>query len=269
MTNSEEGVLIADSHRLARGGMMSLVSSELGMKDVFGVDDFEGVVEVLGQRPGIRLLMLDMGLPGMGEMRGLREIRVQRPDLRVVALCWHQKRAEAFEALAAGAHGYLAKDLPTNEILDALRTVMSGQIYVPAMISEFSASEKDLAVAWENHEHAELTVRQREVLTHLAAGLSNKEIARALNIAEGTVKVHITGAFRALHVHNRVGAAAALLKREASAQGSQQELPGISVGRPADPPKGWRGGKFALACLPLAVNEFLCAAQPGLAALGV
>lgn len=266
MTNSGEGVLIADSHRLARGGMMSLVSSELAMNDVTGVDDFEGVVAALSQRPGIRLLMLDTELPGMRGMQGLREVRVQRPDLRVVVLCWHQKRAEAFEALAAGAHGYLPKDLPPNEILDAVRMVMSGQIYVPAMISEFSASDKDMAAVWQNHEHAELTVRQREVLTHLAAGLSNKEIARALNIAEGTVKVHMTGAFRALHVHNRVGAAAALLKREALEQGSQQELPGISAGRPPDPPKGWRGGKFALACLPFAANEFLCA-QPGLAAL--
>jgi len=266
MTNPEGGVLVADGHRLVRGGMMSIVSAELAMTDVTGADDFDGVMAAMAQHPQIRLLLLDSELPGMGGIQGLRKIRLQRPDVLVVVLVWHEQRAEAFEALAAGAHGYLPKDRPPGEIVEALRLVMSGQIYVPSIISDLSFCEQDTPADWEGRDRADLTVRQREVLTHLAAGLSNKEIARALKIAEGTVKVHITAAFRSLHVHNRVGAAAALLKLQSSNGGRQPDLPGISEGAGPDRRKKDRGYQFALTCLPMAAHQ-LWLTDAGLVAL--
>lgn len=257
MTHLNEGVLIADSHRLVRGGMMSIMSTELAMLDVIGVDDFDGVMAAVAGRPGIKLLLLDSGLPGMGGMQGLRMIRMERPDLRVVIMAWHQDRAEAFEALAAGAHGYLPKDLSAPEMVQALQTVLSGQIYVPAIISDLSLRGSGFPADGDRDRDripAELTIRQREVLTHLAAGMSNKEIARALNIAEGTVKVHITAAFRTLHVHNRVGAAAALLKLSGPDRRGQPDLPGLTDGMPPAPRNKDTGSKFALACLPLMIE---------------
>ena len=266
MTNPEGGVLVADGHRLARGGMMSIVSAELAMTDVTGADDFDGVMAAIAEHPQIRLLLLDSELPGMGGIQGLRKIRLQRPDLFVVVLVWREQRAEAFEALVAGAHGYLSKDLPPAEIVGALRLVISGQIYVPSVISDLSFCEQEFPANWEDRDRTDLTVRQREVLTHLAAGLSNKEIARALKIAEGTVKVHITAAFRTLHVHNRVGAAAALLKLQSSNRGRQPDLPGISDAAGPDRRKGGRGYQFAWACLPMAADQ-VWLTQNGLMAL--
>ena len=264
MTGLEDGILVADGHRLVRVGLMSMISSELTTSDVVGVDDFDGVLMTLGRRPGVRLLLLDTALPGMGGMEGLRSIRLQRPDLRVVVMVWRQDRAEAFDALAAGAHGYLSKDLPPAEIMEALGTVLSGHIYVPPVICDLSLRET-AELADGDQDQPELTMRQREVLTHLAAGMSNKEIARALSIAEGTVKVHITAAFRTLHVHNRVGAAAALLKLKPKATGADR-LGDLSPGPGGPPPihpKGRRGGQFALACLPLFANQ-LWLAESGL-----
>jgi DNA-binding NarL/FixJ family response regulator len=251
MAETREGVLIADSHRLCRGGLMSIMSTELGLPAVTGADDFAGAMVELDRDPRIGLLMVDYRLPGMGGMDGLRRIRLHRPDLRVVVMAWHQDRAEAFEALSAGAHGYVPKDLPSPEMVHALQTVLNGQIYVPSIISDVSLKGSPSMHEGSDHE-GELTLRQREVLTHLAAGLSNKEIARALSIAEGTVKVHITAAFRTLHVHNRVGAAAALQKLTAGRRLGQPELPGLlNEGPPPPPKKSDLGSKFIVACLPV------------------
>jgi DNA-binding NarL/FixJ family response regulator len=239
------------------------MSTELALPKVLGVDDFQGAMDQLDDDADIGLLMVDARLPGMGGMEGLRRIRVHRPDLRVVVMAWHQDRAEAFEALSAGAHGYVPKDLPSPEMVHALQTVLSGQIYVPAIISDVSL--KGAATTHDGAEHdGELTVRQREVLTHLAAGLSNKEIARALSIAEGTVKVHITAAFRTLHVHNRVGAAAALQKLSLTRRAGQPDLPGLLDEIVSAATKRDGGGsKFLVACLPI------CTEQSWLADLGL
>lgn len=255
MADTREGVLIADSHRLCRGGLMSIMSTELGLPAVAGVDDFAGAMAELDRDPQIGLLMVDFRLPGMGGMDGLRRIRLHRPELRVVVMAWHQDRGEAFEALSAGAHGYVPKDLPSPEMVHALQTVLNGQIYVPSIISDVSLKGSPAAADGADHE-GELTLRQREVLTHLAAGLSNKEIARALNIAEGTVKVHITAAFRTLHVHNRVGAAAALQKITAARRTGQPEIPGlINEAAPPLPRKSDFGSKFIVACLPFCSEQ--------------
>lgn len=250
MADTRDGVLIADSHRLCRGGLMSIMSTELALPMVIGVDDFAGALTELDRNPAIGLLMVDCRLPGMGGLEGLRRIRLHRPNLRVVVMAWHQDRAEAFEALSAGAHGYVPKDLPSSEMVQALQTVLSGQIYVPSIISDVSLRGASMMHDGGDHD-GELTIRQREVLTHLAAGLSNKEIARALNIAEGTVKVHITAAFRTLHVHNRVGAAAALQKITQAQRSGQPELPGLMSDLPAPPDKSDLGSKFIVACLPI------------------
>ena len=255
MTLLDGGVLVADGHRLVRVGLMSMINTDLAISDVAGVDDFEGVLSHLAKRPGVKVLLLDAALQGMGGMQGLRSIRLQRPDLLVVLMTWHQDRAEAFEALAAGAHGYIPKDLPPRDIVEALQTVFAGHIYVPAVICDLSLRETGFPKDDAGRAQPELTVRQREVLTHLAAGLSNKEIARVLDIAEGTVKVHITAAFRTLHVHNRVGAAAALSKMKQSAGGSQQELPGMPEAGPPRQPKGSGGSQWALSSLSFAASQ--------------
>lgn len=249
MTNANEGVLVADGHRLARRGMMSILTTELSAPGVIGVENFDEMMAAVHPCAGVKLLLLDSGLPGMGGIQGLRQIRLQCPDLRVVVMTWLQDRAQAFEALAAGAHGYLPKDLSSEDLIQALQAVLSGQIYVPAIIADLSLRDTALSTATGDREAVELTVRQREVLTHLAEGLSNKEIARALNIAEGTVKVHITAAFRTLHVHNRVGAAAALLKLGPRDRRAQPDLPGLLEGVPRFFRKDF-GTKIVLSCLP-------------------
>lgn len=133
----------------------------------------------------------------------------------LVVVASTRDRDLVLQALGAGVHGYVPMDLSAEEMLGAFKSVLSGQIYVPKLMSEVCA--KQLAVAPGSGSHdLSFTDRQSQVLALMTAGRSNKEIARTLHIAEGTVKVHITAAFRVLGVHNRVSAAAAIRYRPQS-----------------------------------------------------
>lgn len=223
--DANTSVLIADSHRLCRGGFASLILRELGTRQIQCADDCAGLVQALESNSSVGIVIIDSALPGLASLSDLRSFRMRWPNLRIVVSAWRQDRAEAFEALMAGAHGYVSKDLSEEEMAEALRTVAAGNISVPSIISEVVEMRTPVAPpAVSAVADGALTTRQREVLELLAAGLSNKEIARRLDIAEGTVKVHVTAAFRALHVHNRVGAAAAL-QRIREAGGAEIEAP--------------------------------------------
>ncbi|WP_182466740.1 LuxR C-terminal-related transcriptional regulator [Sphingomonas gilva] len=203
-------ILVADGQLLCRAGLAAMFSRDLGIATVDEAGSFDDMVAAIARNPGIALVTIDLDLPGMRGPEKIRQMRLDHPSLRVVIVAATRDRQSVLDALCAGVHGYVPKDLPASEMLDAFRSVLAGHIYVPALVSDVCA--KPQASAQRNvapHDQS-LTDRQFEVLGLLAAGRSNKEIARALRIAEGTVKVHITAAFRALGVHNRVSAAAAL-----------------------------------------------------------
>jgi DNA-binding NarL/FixJ family response regulator len=132
-------------------------------------------------------------------------------------------RQDVLRALAAGAHGYLPKTLGIDEIARALSHVLDGHVFVPPSFTDLPSEARvpaDLAkrtavpavkVNW-------LTLREREVLRHMATGKSNKEIARALHVTEGTVRTHVYSLFRTLRVHNRVSAVALLRSYETQSE---------------------------------------------------
>lgn len=136
-------------------------------------------------------------------------------------MAWSNDCRKALGALAAGAHGYIPKRLALEDMLRAFDTALNGQIYVPPGISQVVEPARRSAAV----DSSSLTGRQREVISLLAKGRSNKEIARALNIAEGTVKVHVAAIFRLFGVRNRVSAAAALME----AASGEPLLPGLSA----------------------------------------
>lgn len=211
-----EKALVADEHPLCRGGVSAMLRHDLGISRVQQVADYSGVLMALGGGGHPGLALVDLGLPGMNEMDGVRQLRANHPQVLLIVMAWRPERSRVLGALAAGAHGYVPKHYSWTDMISAIRTVLSGQIYVPANLSDVSAG----ALAGTGRARMSdtvLTGRQREVLSLLAAGKSNKEIGRVLAIAEGTVKVHIAAAFRQLGVHNRVSAAAALQSKGAGA----------------------------------------------------
>ncbi|RZJ01633.1 MAG: response regulator transcription factor [Brevundimonas sp.] len=208
-------ILVADNNPLCRGGLVALLRTSFTELELVEAEDFAALAKELTRQP-IVMVVLDVDLPGLNAIAGLRLLRMRYPAIRVVALSWADDGHRALNALAAGAHGYIPKTLSAADMLHAFQTVLDGQVYAPTGVSEIARKQRD------HSDGAALTERQMEVIRLLSAGQSNKEIARSLNIAEGTVKVHVMAAFRLLGVHNRVSAAAAI--RDVNAK-TQEDLP--------------------------------------------
>lgn len=242
MVQAMRTVMMADSHSMSRAGFAAMLAGEREIAEVLEASDFAGALGWIARVPRIAMLAVDFDLPGMDGSEGLRRLRTEHPGVLVAVLGARRDRELVLAALSAGVHGFLPKDLPCDEMRAVFRNVLAGQIYVPPLVSDLSAEPFKPAGATGISADSGLTERQRDVLRLLAAGRSNKEIARALHIAEGTVKVHITAAFRILGVHNRVGAAAALREWQAAERagcpdagvGAREGQPQTGAGRPVD-----------------------------------
>ncbi len=203
--SSAPPILVVDDHPLFREGLRGLLAQVLPGAAVLGADDATAGLQLAEQHPHIRLVLIDRNLPRMNGLAALPLFRQLLPAARMVVVSADEQAADARAALAAGAHGFLPKSARPSVIQNALKLVLDGSVYVPPLLldEQLRAMGADNASAVDEHG---LTQRQRQVLEKLCAGRSNKEIARDLNLAENTVKVHISAIFRALNVLSRTQA---------------------------------------------------------------
>jgi RNA polymerase sigma factor (sigma-70 family) len=203
-------VLLADDQALFREGLRTLLSVQSDLEVVGEAANGQRAVELAGTLRADVVLM-DLRMPVLDGAAATRQIRAAHPDCRVIALTTFDDDEDVFNALRAGAVGYLLKDAPSEKLVEAIRLTARGESFlqpsiaakVVAEFSRMSSSQRnDLARVVD-----ELSDREREVLRHLAHGKSNKEIARALHIAEGTVKNHMTNVLGKLGVQDRTQAA--------------------------------------------------------------
>ena len=244
-------IIVADHQPLCRAGLASLLADRLTIGELVQASDFAHTLAAIARSPVTTMVTVNMNLPGMNGVAGLRKLRADHPSLLLVVVAESRERELVLDTLCAGVHGYILKDTPVDEMTRAFVSVLSGHIYVPPLVSDVTVKTCASTVVTPSSSAA-LTDRQFEVLKLVAAGRSNKEIARSLFIAEGTVKVHITAAFRALGVHNRVSAAAALQNQPRNDNASQIFFPGLFTEEP-DAPKVVR----PLAAVPATANRRL------------
>ena len=234
-------IVVADHQPLCRGGLVALLTERFAISELVQASDFPHTLAAIARAPRTTMVTVDMNLPLMNGVTGLRKLRADYPSLLLVVVAESRERDLVLDALCAGVHGYILKATPVDEMSRAFEAVLAGHIYVPPLVSDVTIKRSASAVMTPTGSTA-LTDRQFEVLKLVAEGRSNKEIARSLLIAEGTVKVHITAAFRALGVHNRVSAAAALQNQPRNDNGAQVFFPGLfaedpnAVRRPPPPP---------------------------------
>ena len=215
-STSGEVVLIADDDEFFRMALRTILTRTLDGAQVLETASLDEAVERLSDTDNISLALFDLAMPGMASAASLRAVRECFPAIRVAVVSASRRRADILLALEAGAHGYIPKGLGAVELAAAIKAVRSGAIYVPASITDLPKAErKPQEVTWRSIEaqsdrrEIHLTPRRREVLELLVKGMSNKEIARALKLGEGTVKVHVAALFHALGVTGRAAAAAA------------------------------------------------------------
>ena len=195
-------ILHADDHALFREGMrffLKLLDTDV---EVVEASNFQALKDKLVLEAPIDLLLLDLAMPGMGELEGFFFIRRNYPELPVVVLSGSNNTQFIQSILDGGARGYIPKLANSEELMHALRQVTSGKIYTPDFLF---ASPIDS----DNNQHPKvkvITARQRDILTLLIDGMSNKLIAEALGITVGTVKQHLKSLYKRLNVQNRTQA---------------------------------------------------------------
>jgi DNA-binding NarL/FixJ family response regulator len=202
-------VLIADDHELLRDGLMQALRRELNVARFVEAECFAETIQHL-EREDLTLAIVDL-MPDMMGAKGIARMRRLRPQAVIVVLSGSESRDDILQALAAGAHGYIVKSQHTDQLIDKLRYILSGEIYVPPILAELAPEPVGSAVDPHLADQAvrkALSKRQLQVLKGLVEGRSNKEIAQALNVAEGTVKMHLAALFRVLGASNRAHAVA-------------------------------------------------------------
>lgn len=222
--------LIWERQLLCRRGLASIIRREFQNCEVATASDADQATAWLAANDTPAMLVLDGGIDLMPlAPDGIRGIRRSYPHLSLVIVDWRRDRDIVLQAIAEGAHGFIPKDMEQDEMLQAFRQVMAGQVYVSPIVSDVDAETLETGSSGSHQASiSSLTERQREVLTHMSMGKSNKEIARSLRISESTVKVHVAAAFRLLGVHNRVGAVAVLQSRGGGSALMRDQL----IGRP-------------------------------------
>ena len=196
-------VLVADDHAIFRQGLRVVLGDLDPAVEILEAADFGEALAIAKDVQDLSLLLADLRTPQMDGFEGLRALRRLLPRTPIMVLSASEEAADLFGALESGASGYLPKSAPAPVILEALRLVLAGGVYVPREL--VSGGGKPLAQPPAARDRGGvLTPRQREVLALIADGHSNKEIAYRIGTSEGTVKVHITAIMRALGVRNRV-----------------------------------------------------------------
>lgn len=194
-------VLIADDHAVVRTGLEQMLGASADFEVVGAAADGAEAVRLAAERDPDVVLM-DLSMPGVDGIEATRQICATRSDAQVVVLTTFSDRERILEALDAGAIGYLLKDVEPDELAGAIRSAARG--HSPLAPKAASALVAERAG---RRPSDVLSEREQEVLALVAAGRSNKQIARELAISEKTVKAHLTSVFRSIGVFDRTQAA--------------------------------------------------------------
>jgi DNA-binding NarL/FixJ family response regulator len=202
-TGPKIGVLVVDDHPIMRLGVAAIINAQRDMRVCAQAGSGEEAVKMFKKhRPDITLM--DLRLPAMSGLDALRAIRLDDPQARCVVLTTYEGDEDIHQALAAGAMGYLIKGMSHETLVDALRRVQAGIRFLPPPIARSLADRTP---------NSDLSPREREVLTLMVHGKSNKEIAATLGITEATVKCHVSVILARLEVNDRTQAVVAALQR--------------------------------------------------------
>ena len=197
-------LLLVDDHEIVRAGLRMLFTAEPDMEIVGQVGSGDEAVQA-AQNLAPDVVIMDVTMPGMDGIEATRQIKENAPDTVVLALTMHEDEQYFFEMLHAGASGYIPKRAAPDDLVSAVRVVNEGNVFLHSTLAKFLMREitaetpPPAATGGDN-----LTPREREVLTHIAEGYTNREIAEDLVISVKTVDRHRENIMQKLNMHNRV-----------------------------------------------------------------
>jgi two-component system response regulator NreC len=196
-------LLLVDDHAVVRSGLRMMLDNE-GDAEIVGEASSaaEAIEAAIRLKPNV--ILMDIGLPDLSGIDATREIKKRTPDVAIVALTIHEDEEYFFKMLEAGASGYVPKRAAPEELLTAIRAAATGQVYLyPSLAKLLVRDYLDGGRASTGQPSSDLTDREQEVLTYLAEGASNEEIAAALVISPKTVSRHRENIMHKLNLHSR------------------------------------------------------------------
>lgn len=204
-------ILIADDHPLFREAISSVIASGFEGSEIIETDDLDSALEITRENDDLDLILLDLNMPGMHGLNGLISLRNEAPTIPVVIVSAEEDKQVVLQAITYGACGFITKSSPRSQMTEAIQQILNGNVYLP---SDIIRTGKESSSRRSRHDDNpispellnSLTRRQLLVLERMSKGESNKQIAYNLNIAETTVKAHVSAILRKLGVHNRVQA---------------------------------------------------------------
>ncbi|MEP0071948.1 MAG: response regulator transcription factor [Marinomonas sp.] len=198
-------LIIADDHPLFRSALSSALRAEIQGIEIVESQDLDSTLQCLEKTDDLDLLLLDLNMPGSGELYGLIRIRKDFPDVPVAIISGSEDSAMVAKVIDAGALGFIPKTSEPATYVQAINGILAGDIWLPENLKQAVENQPKPDLSMQN-KVAELTPQQYKVLCYLHEGLLNKQIAFELSISEATVKAHITAIFRKLEINNRTQA---------------------------------------------------------------
>ena len=202
-------VLIADDQALFRRGLYVVLGSEDRIEVVAEAENGDEAVE-RARELAPDVVLMDVRMPRVDGIEATRRIRAEVPTTRILMLTVSDEEDDLYEAIKAGANGYLLKEISVEEVADAIHAVFRGESLISPSMASKLLSEVNVLVKRaddkQQYSTPTLTTREIEVLRLVARGMSNREIAEELYISENTVKNHVRNILEKLHLHNRMEA---------------------------------------------------------------
>lgn len=206
-------VLLVDDHWISRVALKPLIAEIDRNAECIEAQTFGAAAKLVGDNPDLSLIILDLLLPDMDMVEGLKNLHAKAAQIPIVAFSMVENRHEVLRTVELGVAGYIPKASTGEEIVKALELVLAGELFLPRMLLKETGQRSAEVRGYMPLDAAprqaidNLTGRQRQVLSFLAQGMTNTKIAKELGLSENTVRIHISAILRALDLDNRTQAA--------------------------------------------------------------
>lgn len=213
MNDKEIKIEIVEDNDTIRTGLAALIDGTNGYKCIGSYRDCESFLSELYSK-NVDVVLMDIGLPGINGIEGVKKALIMKPELNILMLTVYEENDVVFEALCAGACGYLIKKTPPARLIEAIREIYEGGSPMSSRIARkvITTFQQQKPIEEEQPEY-ELSTREREVLNLLGEGNNYQEIADGLYISVDTVRHHIRNIYKKLHVHSQSEAVAKAIRR--------------------------------------------------------
>lgn len=198
--------MLVDGHALFRDGMQHILREFYEQVEILDAGNFTDALNTARDNPDIDIVLLDLNIPDSEGTSLVRLFSTSYPNIPVVVMSDYDQRDDIVVVMKNGAMGFVSKKSSEQDMIHALHLVLDGGIYLPPQLFQPAMGRVSLGKRSCRTNKYGLTVRQTEVLRHLAMGLTNKEIGLAIGLAAGTVKIHVAAIFQSLHVKKRIDA---------------------------------------------------------------